>query len=108
MEAATALEVASGSTPRVKEASLADADGAQASPRRGAVSPIPQLLPPTEGDPWGWGASGRLTTPCSLSFHHSEHPKIWLPQALRQTYVRKVGDTLNLLIPFQVIMPAPR
>ena len=29
-------------------------------------------------------------------------------QALRQTYIRKVGDTLNLLIPFQVIMPAPR
>lgn len=47
-----------GSTLKVKEASLADADGAQASPRRGAVSPIPQLLPPTEGDPWGWGVSG--------------------------------------------------
>ncbi|KAM9107077.1 LOW QUALITY PROTEIN: myosin-binding protein H-like [Megaptera novaeangliae] len=79
MEAATALEVASGSTPKVKEASLADADGAQASPQRGAVSPIPQLLPPTE-----------------------EHPKICPDhQALRQTYIRKVGDTLNLLIPFQ-------
>nr|XP_009000082.2 myosin-binding protein H-like isoform X1 [Callithrix jacchus]XP_009000083.2 myosin-binding protein H-like isoform X1 [Callithrix jacchus]XP_009000084.2 myosin-binding protein H-like isoform X1 [Callithrix jacchus] len=30
-----------------------------------------------------------------------EHPKIWLPRALRQTYIRKVGDTVNLLIPFQ-------
>ncbi|XP_047729642.1 myosin-binding protein H-like isoform X2 [Prionailurus viverrinus] len=43
----------------------------------------------------------RLTTHCSLSFCHSEHPKIWLPRALRQTYIRKVGDTVNLLIPFQ-------
>lgn len=49
----------------------------------------------------------RLTTHCSLSFHHSEHPKIWLPRALRQTYMRKVGDTVNLLIPFQVSMLAP-
>lgn len=50
----------------------------------------------------------RLTTHCSLSFHHSEHPKIWLPRTLRQTYICKVGDTVNLLIPFQVIMLAPR
>lgn len=42
-----------------------------------------------------------------LSFYHSEHPKIWLPRALRQTYIRKVGDTVNLLIPFQVITPTP-
>lgn len=42
-----------------------------------------------------------------LSFLHSEHPKIWLPRALRQTYIRKVGEAVNLLIPFQVIMPAP-
>lgn len=49
----------------------------------------------------------RLTTHSSLSFHHSEHPKIWLPRTLRQTYIRKVGDTVNLLIPFQVIMLAP-
>lgn len=31
----------------------------------------------------------------------AEYPKIWLPRALRQTYIRKVGDTVNLLIPFQ-------
>ncbi|XP_048219704.1 myosin-binding protein H-like [Perognathus longimembris pacificus] len=36
-----------------------------------------------------------------------EYPKIWLPRALRQTYIRKVGDTVNLLIPFQG-KPRPR
>ncbi|XP_003775670.3 myosin-binding protein H-like isoform X2 [Pongo abelii] len=76
MEAATAPEVAAGS--KVKEASPADAEPPQASPGQGAGSPTPQLLPPIE-----------------------EHPKIWLPRALRQTYIRKVGDTVNLLIPFQ-------
>lgn len=59
MEAATALEVASGSTLKVKEASPADADRPQASPQQEAGSPIPQLLPPIEGDPWRWG-EGRL------------------------------------------------
>ncbi|XP_030183822.1 myosin-binding protein H-like isoform X3 [Lynx canadensis] len=79
MEAATAPEVASsGSTLKVKEMSPADAEGPPASPRQEAGSPIPQLLSPIE-----------------------EHPKIWLPRALRQTYIRKVGDTVNLLIPFQ-------
>ncbi|XP_044889193.1 myosin-binding protein H-like isoform X5 [Felis catus] len=79
MEAATAPEVASsGSTLKVKETSPADAEGPPASPRQEASSPIPQLLSPIE-----------------------EHPKIWLPRALRQTYIRKVGDTVNLLIPFQ-------
>lgn len=60
MEAATAPEVAPGSTLKVKEASPADADLPQASPQRGAGSPTPQLLPPIEGDPWGWG-EGRST-----------------------------------------------
>ncbi|XP_055440836.1 myosin-binding protein H-like isoform X12 [Bubalus kerabau] len=78
MEAATAPEAALRPTLKVKEASPADADGPQASPQRGTGSPLPQLLPPIE-----------------------EHPKIWLPRALRQTYIRKVGDTVNLLIPFQ-------
>uniref|UniRef100_A0A8C3VWW1 Myosin-binding protein H-like n=1 Tax=Catagonus wagneri TaxID=51154 RepID=A0A8C3VWW1_9CETA len=78
MEAATALEVASGSTGKVKKASPTDADQPQTSPRKEAGSPIPQLLPPTE-----------------------KHPKIWLLRALRQTYIRKAGDTVNLLIPFQ-------
>uniref|UniRef100_A0A8C2Y4F3 Myosin binding protein C, fast type n=1 Tax=Capra hircus TaxID=9925 RepID=A0A8C2Y4F3_CAPHI len=31
-----------------------------------------------------------------------EQPKIRLPRHLRQTYVRKVGEHLNLVIPFQV------
>ncbi|XP_074237403.1 myosin-binding protein H-like isoform X3 [Saimiri boliviensis] len=78
MEAATAPEVAAGSKLKVKEASPVDAEGPQASPGQGVGSPTPQLLPPIE-----------------------EHPKIWLPRALRQTYIRKVGDTVNLLIPFQ-------
>ncbi|KAF5911046.1 hypothetical protein HPG69_001011 [Diceros bicornis minor] len=125
MEAATAPEVASGSTLKMKEASPADAERPQASPPQGAGSPVPQLLSPIEGDPWGlnllrdaWvtcprSTAGcgihfselysshhrRLTTPCSLSFHHSEHPKIQLPRVLRQTYIRKAGDTVNLLIP---------
>ncbi|XP_006866066.1 PREDICTED: myosin-binding protein H-like [Chrysochloris asiatica] len=30
-----------------------------------------------------------------------ELPKIWLPRILRQTYICKVGATVNLLIPFQ-------
>uniref|UniRef100_A0A4W6ESF0 Myosin binding protein C3 n=1 Tax=Lates calcarifer TaxID=8187 RepID=A0A4W6ESF0_LATCA len=30
-----------------------------------------------------------------------QRPKIWLPRNLRQTIVKKVGDTVNLLIPFQ-------
>ncbi|KAL2772125.1 myosin-binding protein H-like isoform 2 [Daubentonia madagascariensis] len=78
MEAATAPEVASGSKLKVKEASPADAERPPAPPGQGAGCPTPQLLPPIE-----------------------EHPKIWLPRALRQTYIRKVGDTVNLLIPFQ-------
>uniref|UniRef100_A0A3B4TX22 Myosin binding protein C3 n=1 Tax=Seriola dumerili TaxID=41447 RepID=A0A3B4TX22_SERDU len=30
-----------------------------------------------------------------------QRPKIWLPRNLRQTLIKKVGDTVNLLIPFQ-------
>uniref|UniRef100_A0A671UPG3 Myosin binding protein C3 n=1 Tax=Sparus aurata TaxID=8175 RepID=A0A671UPG3_SPAAU len=30
-----------------------------------------------------------------------QRPKIWLPRNLRQTLIRKVGDTVNLVIPFQ-------
>ncbi|XP_012887329.1 PREDICTED: myosin-binding protein H-like [Dipodomys ordii] len=84
MEAATTTEAASGSQQKGEEASLADVEGAQASPRQEAGSPTPQHLPPIE-----------------------EYPKIWLPRALRQTYIRKVGDTVNLLIPFQG-KPKPR
>ncbi|XP_037355436.1 myosin-binding protein H-like [Talpa occidentalis] len=84
METATGPEAATGSTPKRKEASPADAARTQASPGHGAGCPIPQL-------------------PCPIE----EHPKICLPRALRQTYIRKVGDTVNLLIPFQG-KPKPR
>ncbi|XP_044207095.1 myosin-binding protein C, cardiac-type isoform X3 [Thunnus albacares] len=30
-----------------------------------------------------------------------QRPKIWLPRNLRQTLIKKVGDTINLVIPFQ-------
>ncbi|XP_010729519.3 myosin-binding protein C, cardiac-type isoform X4 [Larimichthys crocea] len=30
-----------------------------------------------------------------------QRPKIWLPRSLRQTLIRKVGETVNLVIPFQ-------
>lgn len=50
MEAVTAPEVAPGPTLKVKEASPADAEEPQISPRQGAGSPIPQLLASLEGD----------------------------------------------------------
>uniref|UniRef100_A0A3B4FB81 Myosin binding protein C, cardiac n=1 Tax=Pundamilia nyererei TaxID=303518 RepID=A0A3B4FB81_9CICH len=30
-----------------------------------------------------------------------QRPKIWLPRNLRQTLIKKVGDTMNIVIPFQ-------
>ncbi|XP_072889855.1 myosin-binding protein C, fast-type-like isoform X1 [Hemitrygon akajei] len=30
-----------------------------------------------------------------------QHPKIWLPRKLRQTYIKKVGEQINIMIPFQ-------
>lgn len=44
-------------------------------------------LPPTGSSP-----------PPLLSFHHSD-PKIWLPRALRQTYIRKVDSEPSNSIP---------
>lgn len=41
-----------------------------------------------------------VPTPLFIS---SEQPKIRLPRHLRQTYIRKVGEALNLVIPFQVL-----
>uniref|UniRef100_A0A8C0QYC4 Myosin-binding protein H-like n=1 Tax=Canis lupus dingo TaxID=286419 RepID=A0A8C0QYC4_CANLU len=78
------MEAAAGSTWKGEESSPAGAEGHPASPQQEPGSPLPQLLPPVE-----------------------EHPKIWLPRTLRQTYIRKVGDTVNLLIPFQG-KPKPR
>lgn len=31
-----------------------------------------------------------------------EHPKIRLPRELRTKYIKKVGEKINLTIPFQV------
>lgn len=36
---------------------------------------------------------------------NAEAPKIRVPRHLRQTYVRQVGEMINLQIPFQVSMP---
>ncbi|XP_047660992.1 myosin-binding protein C, cardiac-type isoform X2 [Tachysurus fulvidraco] len=30
-----------------------------------------------------------------------QRPKIWIPRSLRQTLIKKVGETVNLVIPFQ-------
>ncbi|KAM7318065.1 hypothetical protein ACRRTK_022802 [Alexandromys fortis] len=79
MEPATTLEAASCSQRQVEAAAgPGDAEGTQVSHLQDAARTSRQLLPSIE-----------------------EHPKIWLPRALRQTYIRKVGDTVNLLIPFQ-------
>lgn len=39
---------------------------------------------------------------------HVEPPKIRVPRHLRQTYIRQVGESVNLQIPFQVGVPLPR
>lgn len=36
---------------------------------------------------------------------NAEAPKIRVPRHLRQTYIRQVGESINLQIPFQVGMP---
>lgn len=38
----------------------------------------------------------------SVSLHVSEYPKIRLPRQLRTKFIRKVGEKINLVIPFQV------
>jgi len=37
-----------------------------------------------------------------MSLHATEYPKIRIPRELRTKYVRKVGEKINLTIPFQV------
>lgn len=77
-------EVTSGVTLKVQEARTLDRVEPQDWPRQGPGSPLPKPVPPVE-----------------------EPPKILLPRILKQTYIRKVGDTVNLLIPFQG-KPKPR
>lgn len=40
----------------------------------------------------------------SFSSFLSEHPKIRLPRHLRTKYIKRVGETINLVIPFQVCL----
>lgn len=39
-----------------------------------------------------------------LFYSRSEAPKIRIPRHLKQTYIRRVGEAINLVIPFQVII----
>jgi len=37
----------------------------------------------------------------------TEPPKIRVPRHLKQTYTRKVGEAVNLVVPFLVSLPSP-
>lgn len=41
------------------------------------------------------------------SISSSEPPKIRVPRHLKQTYTRRVGETVNLVVPFMVNLPVP-
>lgn len=43
-----------------------------------------------------------ISWPQNFTFWSPELPRIRMPRHLRQTYVRHVGDAVNLMIPFQV------
>ncbi|XP_051579884.1 myosin-binding protein C, cardiac-type [Myxocyprinus asiaticus] len=48
------------------------------------------------------GPSPPATLPQAVTIREiMQRPKIWIPRNLRQTIIRKVGDTINLVIPFQ-------
>ncbi|XP_078093397.1 myosin binding protein Ca [Mustelus asterias] len=48
----------------------------------------------------GKSAPAMLSQPVTIR-EIVQHPKIWLPRQLRHTLVRKVGQQINLVIPFQ-------
>lgn len=48
----------------------------------------------------GASAPATLAQPVTIR-EIMQRPKIWLPRNLRQTLVKKVGDTVNIVIPFQ-------
>ncbi|XP_068594541.1 myosin-binding protein C, cardiac-type [Brachionichthys hirsutus] len=48
----------------------------------------------------GPSAAALLAQPVTIR-EIMQRPKIWLPRNLRQTLIKKVGDTVNLMIPFQ-------
>ena len=68
---------------------------------------------------WGWAAGGEggpatalqpclgLQAPPSRSPVPTERPRLQLPRHLRQTIQKKVGEPVNLLIPFQVGLAGP-
>ncbi|TRY93258.1 hypothetical protein DNTS_000092 [Danionella cerebrum] len=48
------------------------------------------------------GPSAPATLPQAVTIREiMQKPKIWLPRNLRQTLIKKVGETINLVIPFQ-------
>ena len=47
-----------------------------------------------------YGTNYKIT----LFYSISEAPKIRIPRHLKQTYIRRVGEAINLVIPFQVII----
>lgn len=62
-------------------------------------------------DPGPWPPRPCAPPPCECrpaqrsahpAFASPEQPKIRLPRHLRQTYIRRVGEPINLVIPFQV------
>lgn len=59
----------------------------------------------------GLGGTGTSRAPAPVFMWFccrlSERPKILLPRNLRQTLIRRVGDTVNLVIPFQVQLTPP-
>lgn len=48
----------------------------------------------------GPSAAATLAQPVTIR-EIMQRPKIWLPRYLRQTLVKKVGETVNIVIPFQ-------
>uniref|UniRef100_A0A3B4CFI5 Myosin binding protein C, cardiac n=1 Tax=Pygocentrus nattereri TaxID=42514 RepID=A0A3B4CFI5_PYGNA len=48
------------------------------------------------------GPSPPATLPQAITIREiMQRPKIWIPRNLRQTLIKKVGETVNLVIPFQ-------
>lgn len=70
------------------------------------------LLPnqqPSPAVPYPCRRNAQPETPLPVlnldSRFYAEAPKIRVPRHLRQTYIRQVGETVNLQIPFQVSTP---
>nr|XP_015194164.1 PREDICTED: myosin-binding protein C, cardiac-type isoform X2 [Lepisosteus oculatus] len=48
----------------------------------------------------GSSAPATLSQPVTIR-EIMQRPKIWIPRSLRQTLIKKVGETVNIVIPFQ-------